>query len=615
MRGTPLLSRPPWSYAPSKHAYPAALRVAAPRAPARAPARPHTTASAPATARLDAVRAARNHTDTHPESSRAPARLGAVRAALHHPSLENAASLDAAVDALAHELVRSRPAPDAPVYRELHAMFFACIRRLVRDGDAQRAGELLDVLVRLAPHTPLCARHRALLLRVLGEPCAFAPAWRAVRRWMPDAAPHETTQAVRALLRVNAVGEASRVVQWHVRRFRRLGTPPPSFALLHNVMVQMRFVGTHLDAAPAEVQASYTDALVRLGTLLREHQLPLPGAREDMAWLIKLLYTYDLAPLAHRPHPRTLRVLRTSLPMYVDRLPAAHDTRTPPLSSATYNALVQYTLHYAHNPLWCRRVLEHMTHIRTPPLPPSPALVTILLRQATRRRLGALGLYALELDAPPAAPPHTPRLLVHVERAVAIGDTHRLIALLQFITALHLRSARHTHGVRAASVAQRVLPMLHRRRAAQAPRGADVSAAVFTLAARAGKLGLALRIWRWMKQQSVHAPISVHTGTVLMQLLADAVRKPHARLPRWATRRGARRRRAPDEVRVLALEEYAFLVQHWCATAHAPPDVRFYRPLLRIVRRTAHTPDAALARIWADMAVLGHVPPRHTPAE
>lgn len=108
MRGTPLLSRPPWSYAPSKHAYPAALRVAAPRAPARAPARPHTTASAPATARLDAVRAARNHTDTHPESSRAPARLGAVRAALHHPSLENAASLDAAVDALAHELVRKR---------------------------------------------------------------------------------------------------------------------------------------------------------------------------------------------------------------------------------------------------------------------------------------------------------------------------------------------------------------------------------------------------------------------------------------------------------------------------------------------------------------------------
>ncbi|WFD03170.1 hypothetical protein MOBT1_001859 [Malassezia obtusa] len=541
------------------------------------------------------------------------ARLGAVRDALARLSAENVAPLQTSVDALRAELARARPAPDAPVYGELHAMVFGCVRRLLRAGDARGAAEALHALAALAPRARLCAKHRALALRVLGDVRAFPAAWRAVRRLVPDVAPSETTHAVRALLRANGVGAACRVLQWHVRRFWREDAPPPSFALMHNLMIQMRYVAARIDTAPPPLQASYTEALMHLGALLRENRLPLPGAREDVAWLIKLLYTYDArwAPATQR---RAVRVIQTALPMYVQRLPA-DGARTPSLSAPAYNALVQYTLHYAQNPHWCRGVLEHMTHTRTPPLPPSPALVTILLRQATRRRLAALGAFALELHTPRA--PHAPersgaRLLQHVEGAVADGDTHRLVALLQYITALRLRGAARADGVRAASVARRVLPALGRRRTRAAPPHADVSAAVLTLAAKAGKIGLALRIWRWMKQRSAREPISVPAATVLMQMLAEAVRKPRATLPRWAARRNVRRR-GPHEVRLLALEEYAFLLRHWCAAAHAPPDVRFFRPLLRILRRTTHPNDVAFARILADMAVLGYPPRRHTP--
>lgn len=602
MRGRPLVSRPPWPHAPRHGAYAAALRPVA--RPAAYPAWGRAYAVPPPA--LPGAVPLLYHTDTHPESSRTPARLRAVREELARLPAESP-SFAHAMDALRDELTRmTTPSPDAPIYFDIHALFFGCIRRLLRANE-QSAALALDALSRLALPRALCDKHRALALQVLAaaDDASFAVAWRAVRRLLPDAVPSETTPAVRALLRANRVGHACRIVQWHVRRFWRNGAPPPSHALMHNVMVQMRHCAEILpDAAPL-LQASYTEALAHLGTLLRENYLPLPGAREDVAWLIKLLYTYDARCLPRQE--RASRAIQTSLPIYVERL--SHG-RGPPLSPYAYNALVQYTLHHAKNPRWCRRVLEHMTQERTPPLPPSAAMVTILLRQATRQRMAALGAYALELHAGDENPrdvpqPSAARLLRHVEEAVEERDTHRLIALLQYITALQLKSAKRPGGVRATSVAQRLFPRARRAAGAERP-DARIGTAALTLAAKAGKFGLALRIWRWMKQSSKEVPISLPAATVLMQLFCDASRRPRTLLPRWASR-GARRP-PPEQVRVMALEEYAWLLRHWFASDSAPPDARFFRPLLRVLRRTALPHDPALVRVLADMAVLGLEP-------
>lgn len=560
------------------------------------------------------------HTDTHPESSRGPTRLRAVRDELAAFPAGAPAALHDALGALHTELVHHPAAPDAPIYRDMHAMFFGCVRRAMRLGDTAAAVRMLEALAYLAAHVPLCPRHRRLVLRVLAASSAddSAAAWRSVRRLMPDVSAVETTAAIRAWLAQNRVGEACRVVQWHIRRHMRHGTPPPSHALVHNVMVQMRYVATIVATAPPALQASYTEALVHLATLLREYALPLPGSREDIVWLIKLVYTYEPLLPGHA-QKRAAQVIRQSLPMFMHRLcaPPAFFTPAPPwrtprasplLSPHAYSALVHYTLVYAKNPRWCRHVLEHMTQVRTPPLAPSDATITILLRQAARGQHPELGAYALALAShgDPIEELTAPRLLAHVDHAVAQHDAHRVLALVQFITALHLRSPKHPDGVRAASVVQRVAPALCRRTAApHTPVDPAVGTALLSLAVKAGKTGLALRLWRWMKQTSTATPIPLPAATALMQLFADAVRKP--RITRST-------RPAPHAWRRMALDEYTWLLQHWRATDSALPDQRFFREVLKLLQRTAHTHDPVRTRVLADMAMLGLPAPPEYPS-
>ncbi|WFD43930.1 hypothetical protein MPSI1_002595 [Malassezia psittaci] len=610
MRGRSLVPRPPWSLAKgnSSSAAPIAVRARRPKFV--------TTTFIPRFVSDETTIPHGSlhthhlyHTDSHPESSILPRKVLALRETLGSLTSGSIDELHTVSNALFSELKRTRPAHDAPVHREIHTMVMSAIRRLLKEGDAQAAAEALQCLDSIPLQLPLTPRHRTLILRLLGHPTAFSITWRFIRRSMRDVTPSETTHAMRALLRVNHVGEAARILQWHVRRFRRQGAPPPSSALMHNFMIQMRFLGSRIDSVPRVLQNSYTEALVHFGTLLRENSLPLPSSREDMAWLIKSLYLYQNAGWAKQMDKWSSNVILACLPMYVQRLPDIDDPRWPPISSSSYNALVHYTLSHALNPHWCRIVLNHMAKSRGPLLPPSAELVTILLRQAVRRKSAALGAYALEINSPDPSDDTClqtgARLLYHVECAVRDQDTYRLVSLLHYITALRLSPKQRLEHVQASSVARRVIPLLFRRRPIPVVPDPDVSHALLLLAAKAGKVSLSLRIWYWMKQHATRVPIRLSSATVFMQLLAESARMPRNALPRWAVHSPVgRRRRALHDLRLLALHEYSFLLQHWHSRRADLPDQRFFRSLLRVLRRTSHPHDTATARILKDMKTL-----------
>ncbi|WFC99687.1 hypothetical protein MYAM1_002432 [Malassezia yamatoensis] len=610
MRGQPLVPRLPWSHAKGNSCFAAPIAVRA-RRPTFV-----TTTFIPSFALPESSISHGSlfthhlyHTDLHPESSFLPRKVCALRDTLRSFSSKNIDELHTVRNALFSELQRTRPAHDAPIYQEIYTMVMSAIRRLLKQGDVQAAAEALQCLDSMAPQLPLTPRHRTMMLHLLGHPEAFSTTWRFIRRSMRDVTPSETTHAMRALLRVNHVGEAARILQWHVRRFRRKGTPPPSSALMHNFMIQMRFLGSRVDLAPRVLQNSYTEALVHFGTLLRENSLPLPSSREDLAWLIKSLYLYQNADWAKQMNQWSSNVILACLPMYVQRLPDIGDPRWPPITSSSYNALVQYTLSYAQNPHWCRLVLNHMANSRDPLLPPSSELVTILLRQAVRKKSAALGAYALELNSPDpgddACLQTGARLLYHVECAVRDQNTYRLVSLLHYITALRLSPKRQLQHVQASSVARRVIPFLFRRRPIPVVPDPDVSHALLLLAAKAGKVTLCLRIWYWMKQHATRVPIRLASATVFMQLLAESARMPRNTLSRWAVHSPVgQRRRALHDLRLLALNEYSFLLQHWYSRRADLPDQQFFRCLLRVMRRTSHPHDTATARILKDMKTL-----------
>ncbi|SNX87951.1 uncharacterized protein MEPE_06662 [Melanopsichium pennsylvanicum] len=185
---------------------------------------------------------------------------------------------------------------------------------------------------------------------------------------------------------------------------------------------------------------------------------------------------------------------------------------------------------------------------------------------ATMTATPASDALAIELEQRPIRP-----MLQQIDTAIAQADSYRLVSLLQYVTAsgLFLRRYRHEPGhAGVKEVVMRIYPALNTQRYArksttdalgfqqssdlrlrpkanQASRHAILSPHVLTaalnLVAKAGKTGLALRVWRLLKRTSLQSAlrspssdvaetpwkIPVEAATIIMQVLAnEAARAP-----------------------------------------------------------------------------------------
>lgn len=182
---------------------------------------------------------------------------------------------------------------------------------------------------------------------------------------------------------------------------------------------------------------------------------------------------------------------------------------------------------------------------------------------------------ATEVEARPLRP-----MIDQIDTAIAQADSYRLVSLLQYVTAsgLFLRRFRHEPGhAGVKEIVMRIYPALDAHRYARRPAPSDVSdgqqlasssasdrrlrpkanqasrhaildphvlTATLNLAVKAGKTGLALRLWRLIKRTSLQsvlqspsidvakAPwkVPVEAATLLMQALAnEAARAPTVR--------------------------------------------------------------------------------------
>ncbi|CBQ71459.1 conserved hypothetical protein [Sporisorium reilianum SRZ2] len=190
-------------------------------------------------------------------------------------------------------------------------------------------------------------------------------------------------------------------------------------------------------------------------------------------------------------------------------------------------------------------------------------------------------------------------MIQQIDTAVVQADSYRLASLLQYVTAsgLFLRRYRHEPGhIGVMELVMRIYPALNKQRHApsrdadslaplrpkanQASRHAILNPHVLTatlnLAAKAGKTGLALRIWRLIKRTSLQSALQspaidvaktpwkvpVEAATILMSVLAsEAARAPKARHPlrmhRQRSPLGAPRILASRTSRLAARREYA----------------------------------------------------------
>lgn len=520
------------------------------------------------------------------------------------------------------------------------------------------AVEAFTQLALLAPLAPQLTHQQAvqkagvqLLTRLASDDKSqgVRAVWRALTV-LGAPTPSTTAPIVRRLVLRNRLSDALYVLRWQIQEYWLVGAPVPSRAVMHTVMIQMRVVEevlrTRAAPSPGRFGASdplydeYAAALSMLGVLLRENFFPLlPHAKEDVTWLLKLLARFPQLRFRTPLAALRRRQVRQSLRVFLERLPCGRPPATaafftavpqisrridrekyfvPVLSERSYNVLIHYTLQHADRLPQCRHLLEHMTRERCPPLSPSDVTVNILVRQATRLKMPALAEFALELGTnvqPALSPPppdsvwespalDTPRLLAMLDEALRDADTHRVAALVHHIGRFHLRSATNPHGVRATSVLLRMYPELRRKR----PRenlpvvyDAGVGTAALRLAARSQHVTLALHVWRLLKQSCIaqSQPMPPAAAAVMMQLLARIAGRP-----RWVyTRRGRERDTSSQQIVLIALREYAWLLHHGGATQSAPR-IDVYIPLLRLLRRTRSHRDI-VARVVGDMHALG----------
>ncbi|SPC62215.1 uncharacterized protein UHOD_08775 [Ustilago sp. UG-2017b] len=247
-------------------------------------------------------------------------------------------------------------------------------------------------------------------------------------------------------------------------------------------------------------------------------------------------------------------------------------TRQPPLEpdAVTFNTILRQATTQRYESL-ARAVLttkrSEQSQIHAGPKPSSAST-------QFESSAASASVAAIEVEACPFRP-----MIDQIDTAIAHADSYRLVSLLQYVTAsgLFLRRFRHEPGhAGVKEIVMRIYPALNthsyargraprqlsdgqqlssssadrplRPKANQASRHAildpHVLTATLNLAVKAGKTGLALRIWRLIKRTSLQSALQspsidvarrpwkvpMEAATLLMQVLAnEAARMPTVR--------------------------------------------------------------------------------------
>ena len=328
-------------------------------------------------------------------------------------------------------------------------------------------------------------------------------------------------------------------------------------------------------------------ALANLATLIHGRSLPF----SDISNLLRALYSCPKLPdtvvvvqghteravNAHQYFHRVVLGLLKNLPTRKGKDPP--DKVMPPLSRETYNTLVHYALRHRLSVSLACNVLHHMEHVRQPTLKPDVATYNIIVRSGTLLRQNNIVSFAVEelrklkensdhgIIVSTSTPHHPgrdsgPSFSGLLKVSPASNIPADMYTLTSYIT--HLTSTGNPHVV--ASILFHVLPELtivdhpawgdnppstHDRaamaRQARQERlsravclGPHFFTAVLNALCKAGKTGLAERVWLLAKQAEraswlragEHGPevtegwcLPVHAYTIMLQLYAAEARQ------------------------------------------------------------------------------------------
>ena len=467
----------------------------------------------------------------------------------------------------------------------------------------------------------------------------------------------------------------------------------------------------HDRARLLQFRLDYAKSLLSLVQLLRLGRLPVPPSenKAEIAWVISACCRFQQRWVLDRLHAsrtdsdhlmphndpamvRTAKLIRETLCDFMRHLPSGqHDTddltgesRTqgqpgnvtflpprPPLELNSYNQLIHFSLAVLESPQMCKIVLEHMTAHRVPKLNPDATTFNIILRQATTKRFDSLARSVLIASQPktlrsdktgqpsPSKGKQVPvsteaagrmegrSMLLQIDRAIRSADSHRLLALIQYVTSTgkflrryrgemgHISvrelvfrlypflDVRHRFSKRVPPTETRILatgltkswhsPAALRSRVTYEQRLAildpHVLTATLNLAAKAGRTGLALRIWRLIKRTSLQSlrpgqvsqkawKIPLEAATVLMQVLARESRKQLKVLV--DPRRHSRFARTKSRIRTQISSNRGF-PRGWNTPSTTKLEAiggRFVRQRFRVARDFAKQEYAVLMQRW-----------------
>lgn len=465
--------------------------------------------------------------------------------------------------------------------------------------------------------------------------------WRAVQV-LGKPRVQDITWFIRRLVLQNKLSEATFFLSDYIKRSWNHDETPPSRALMHTLMIQMMLVKRVIQLKPAPMEGhfcaslslyhQYADALVRLGELLEHNYLPLvPTHKEDIAWLIKLLTTFTKLEYESARSSYFRKRIGVILEGFVYHLPCGRAVSeesqqgclrrssrrdrmthfTPVLTERAYNVLLYYTLYIIKKRTWCQMVLDHMIQRRSPSVAPGQVTGNILLQKSTRLRDAEMGGISAEIGMSRSGPNteddtekmRQERLLMHLDGAISDKNSYRAYALIQHIAHTRMKNKRWPNGLRVASVLLRMYPELRDNRPGESipfMHYPQFYILAMCLAVRAGNMLLMLRVFHLCKLSCIShgwqmpETVAMRFMLLLVQHVAYQKRQMHDHLE--MTR----------EIRVIALEEYMWIMRHSRRIRKLPP-ASMYEPLLRLLYQTAHAvsnTNADIIRIKNDMYAM-----------
>lgn len=465
--------------------------------------------------------------------------------------------------------------------------------------------------------------------------------WRAVQV-LGKPRVQDMTWFIRKLVLQNKLSEATCFLSGYIKQSWNHEETPPSRALLHTLMIQMMLVKRVIQLKPAPMEGHfcaskslyhhYADALVRLGELLEYNYLPLvPTHKEDIAWLIKLLTTFTRLEYESVRSNHFRKRIGLVLEGFVYHLPCGRAVSeesqqvclrrscrmdrmmhfTPVLTERAYNVLLYYTLYIIKKRTWCQMVLDHMIQRRSPSVAPGHVTGNILLQKSTRLRDAKMGGISAEIGMSWSGPNtegdtekmRQERLLMHLDGAISDNNSYRAYALIQHIAHTRMKNKRWSNGLRVASVVLRMYPELRDNRPGESipfMHHPQFYILAMCLAVRAGNMLLMLRVFHLCKLScmfqgwQVPETVAMRFMLLLVQHVAYQKRQLHEHVE--MTR----------EIRVIALEEYMWIMRHSRRIGKLPP-ASMYEPLLRLLYQTAHASSNAnpdIIRVKNDMYAM-----------